>query len=154
MKENNKAQTLEKPEEKGLNVGVKSFITAIIVIFALMVGTYILTLVVPGGYYSRAIYADGSAIIDTAGGFAYVKGGIPFWKWLLSPLLVLGASGNVTLIAVIAFLLIIGGVFNSLDKSGLMKYMLDKITNRFGAVRYKLMAVIIFFFMALGSMIG
>jgi len=144
----------EQNSQKGLNVSVKSFITAIIVILVLMIGTYILTLVVPGGYYSRAIYADGSAIIDTAGGFAYIEGGIPFWKWLLSPVLVLGASGNVTLIAVIAFLLVIGGVFNSLDKSGLMKYMLDKITDKFGAVRYKLMSVIVLFFMALGSMIG
>jgi len=32
--------------------------------------------------------------------------------------------------------------------------MLDKITTRFGGVRYRLMAVIILFFMALGAMIG
>ena len=158
---NENTENISKPDlnkdqkpEKGLNVSVKSFITAIIVIFVLMIGTYILTLVVPGGYYSRAIYADGSAIIDTAGGFAYVQGGIPFWKWLLSPILVLTATGNATLIAVIAFLLIIGGIFNSLDKSGLMKYMLDKLTHKFGAVRYRLMSVIILFFMAMGSMIG
>lgn len=66
----------------------------------------------------------------------------------------LGASGNGTLIAVIAFLLVIGGVFNSLDRCGLMKYMLDRIANRFHAVRYRLMAVTILFFMALGAMIG
>jgi len=67
---------------------------------------------------------------------------------------VLGAPGSGTLIAVIVFLLVIGGVFNALDRCGLMKYMLDRIANRFGAVRYRLMAVIILFFMAMGSMIG
>ena len=116
-------------EKKGLNISAKSFITAIVVIFILMVLTYSLTFVVPGG-------------------------GIPFWKWALSPILVLGAKDNMSLIAVIIFLLVIGGVFNCLDKCGLMKYMLDKITYRFGKERYKLLALVTFFFMAMGSFIG
>ena len=119
----------KKSEHTGINISVKSFITAIVVIFVLMVLTYGLTFVVPGG-------------------------GIPFWKWALSPILVLGAEGNVSLIAVIIFLLVIGGVFNCLDKCGLMQYMLDAITDRFGKERYKLMAFITLFFMAMGSMIG
>lgn len=116
-------------EKKGLNISAKSFLTAIFVIFVLMILTYGLTFLVPGG-------------------------GIPFWKWALSPALVLGSEGNVSLIAVIAFLLVIGGVFNCLDKCGLMKYMLDKITYRFGKERYKLLAFVTLFFMAMGSFIG
>ena len=58
------------------------------------------------------------------------------------------------MIAVIVFLLVIGGVFNSLEKCNLMKYMLDRITSRFGQKRYQLLAVITLFFMALGSFIG
>ena len=141
-------------KNKGLNVNVKSFIAAIVVIFILMVVAYLLTILVPGGSYSRIPDANGNLQIDPSGTFTSVAGGIPFWKWILSPILVLGASGNATLIAVIAFLLVIGGIFNSLDKSGLMKYMLDKITWRFRPVRYRLMAVVTLFFMALGAMIG
>ena len=116
-------------EKKGLNVGVKSFLTAIIVIFIMMVGTYGLTFVVPGAY-------------------------MPFWQWALSPILVLGSEGNGSLIAIIIFLLVIGGVFNCLDKSGLMIYMLENITERFGKDRYKLLAYVALFFMAMGSFIG
>lgn len=116
-------------EKKGLNISAKSFISAILVIFILMILTYALTFAVPNA-------------------------GIPFWKWALSPVLVLTADGNVSLIAVIAFLLVIGGVFNCLEKCGLMKYMLDKITFRYGKERYKLMALIVLFFMAMGSFIG
>ena len=116
-------------EKKGLNISAKSFISAIFVIFLLMILTYSLTFIVPDA-------------------------GIPFWKWALSPVLVLGAEGNVSLIAVIAFLLVIGGVFNCLEKCGLMKYMLDKITFHYGKERYKLMALISLFFMAMGSFIG
>lgn len=143
-----------RTKEKGLDISVRSFITAISVIFVLMCGAYILTLLIPGGAYQRVPDENGNLLIDTAAGFSYTEGGIPFWKWILSPILVLGASGSGTLIAVILFLLVIGGIFNSLEACGLMKYMLGKIASRFGGVRYRLMAVIIFFFMALGAMIG
>lgn len=140
--------------KKGLNVSVRSFIIAIVVIFVLMVATYLLTLFIPGGSYQRYVDEQGNTVIDTQGEFTTVEGGIPFWKWLLSPFLVLGASGNSALIAVIAFLLVIGGVFNSLDKCGLIKYMLEKMVHHFGGVRYRFMAVVTLFFMALGSLVG
>ena len=127
--------------------------TAIVVIFALMVVSYILTMVVPGGRYVRYPDDNGNMVIS-ATGFYNVQGGISFWKWLLSPVLCLTAAGSGTLIAVIAFLLVIGGVFNSLDRCGLMQYMLHKTAHKFGAVRYRLMAVITLLFMAIGAMIG
>ena len=145
---------MEQQKKNSLNISVKSFLTAIIVIFGLMVVTYVLTLVVPAGQYQRVEDENGNLLIDTEGGFSYVKGGIPFWKWLLSPILVLGATGSGALIAVIAFLLVIGGVFNSLNHCGLMEYMLAKLTHRFGAARYRLMAVVVLFFMSLGSLVG
>ena len=141
-------------ENKNLNISVRSFIAALAVIFALMAASYILTLLIPGGMYARVPDANGNLIIDTESGFSYVEGGLPFWKWLLSPVLVLGAVGSGTLIAVIVFLLVIGGVFTALDRCGLMKYMLDRIAHRFGAVRYRLMAAVMMFFMAMGAMIG
>ena len=118
-----------RDEKKGLNIGVKSFVTAIVVIFILMLATYGLTFIVPGAY-------------------------MPFWKWALSPFLVLGSEGNGSLIAVLIFLLVIGGVFNCLEKSGLMIYMLENITERFGKERYKLLAYVTLFFMGMGSFIG
>ena len=145
---------ITQTKKKGLNINIKSFITATVIIFLLMVMTYILTFLIPGGEYARTTDANGNPIIDTAGGFTNVEGGIPFWKWILSPILILGAEGSSSLIAVIVFLLVIGGVFNSLEKCGLMKYMLDKITYRYGSSRYQLMALITLFFMAMGSFIG
>ncbi len=116
-------------ENTGFSISVKSFVTAIVVIFLLMAATYGLTFIIPGG-------------------------GISFWKWALSPILVLTVEGNISLIAIIVFLLVIGGVFNCLDKCGLMKYMLDTITYKFGKDRYKLLAFVTLFFMAMGAFIG
>ena len=57
---------MDEKQNKGLNIGVRSFLISIGIIFLLMIATYILTLIIPGR-------------------------GISFIKWLLSPILVLGA---------------------------------------------------------------
>ena len=121
---------MEKKREKPkMEASVKSFITAILVIFAMMVLTYALTFMIPGGY-------------------------IPFWKWILSPILVLFTEDSGSMIAIIALLVVLGGVFNSLDKFGILRLLLDKITAKFGEKRRVLLAVIPLFFMALGSAAG
>ena len=116
-------------EKTALGASVKSFITAIIVIFIMMVLTYAMTFIIPGG-------------------------GIPFWKWALSPILVLFGEDNGSLIAIIALLVVLGGVFNCLDKFGILRFLLDKITEKFGKNRRVLLTVIPLFFMVLGSAIG
>ena len=145
---------MAETEKKGLNISAKSFITAIIVILILMICTYALSFIIPGGEYARTLDDSGRTIIDTSAGFKYVEGGMPFWKWLLSPFLVLGSDDGMTLIAVIIFLLVISGVFNALGICGLMEYMLKALVHRFGRSRYKLMAVVMLFFMLMGSFIG
>lgn len=116
-------------EKQKMEASVKSFITAILVIFVMMILTYVLTFIIPGGY-------------------------IPFWKWILSPILVLFGEDNGSLIAIIALLVVLGGVFNSLDKFGVLRLLLDKVTAKFGKSRRVLLAVIPLFFMTLGSVAG
>ena len=116
-------------EKQKMEASVKSFITAIVVIFVMMILTYALTFMIPGGY-------------------------IPFWKWILSPILVLFAEDAGSLIAIIALLVVLGGVFNSLDKFGILRLLLDKVTMKFGKSRRVLLAVIPLFFMGLGSAAG
>lgn len=121
---------MEKNKEKPkMEAGVQSFITAIVVMFAMMVLTYALTIIIPGGY-------------------------IPFWKWILSPVLVLFAKDSGSMIAIIALLVVLGGVFNTLDKFGVLRLLLDKVTAKFGKSRRVLLAVIPLFFMVIGSAAG
>lgn len=143
---------MESKSKSGLDISTKSFVTAILMLTALMVLTYILTFVIPGGSYERQVINGQEVVLaDT---FAYTSGGIPFWKWLLSPVLVLTADGNVTIIAIIIFLLVIGGTFFCLDKSGLLTYMLQKIAHRFKDQKYRLLALTALFFMSLGAFVG
>lgn len=149
-----KTNKTNEAENAGLNISVKSFLATILIIALLMVGTYALTFIIPGGSYTRILDVNGNSIIDVSGEFVNVEGGIPFWKWILSPFLVIGTDGGGLLIAIIAFLLVIGGVFTGLEESGMMKYMLDKIVNRFGKMKYRLLCMLTFFFMAMGALIG
>lgn len=119
----------EKKKKTAFDASVGSFVAATIMIFVMMVLTYVLTFIVPGG-------------------------GIPFWKWALSPILVLFGEDRTSLIAIIALLVILGGTFNCLDKFGVLKFLLDKITEKFGKNRKMLLVVIPLFFMILGSVAG
>ena len=49
-------------QKKGLGISAKSFVTALIVIFALMVITYVLTFIIPGGQYERVLDENGNEI--------------------------------------------------------------------------------------------
>ncbi len=144
---------MAKTQRKGLDISAKSFIGAIVIIFALMCLTYVATFLIPGGEYLRVTDANGMETIVTDS-FKYVEGGVPFFKWVLSPFLVLGADGGGAIIAVIVFLLVIGGIFTALDKCGLMEYMLKKIVHKFGQQRYTLMSLVMLFFMSMGAFIG
>ena len=114
--------------------------------------TYALTLILPAGEYERVVM-DGteSIVADT---YHTVSGGIPFWQWLLSPFLALGSSGAGTVIAIIAFLLVIGGAFNALDECGVLSYMFNRVYRMFAHQKYKLLPLVSLFFMCLGAFVG
>ena len=116
-------------DKKESFISVRAFLSALIVIAILMLATYILTLFIPCE-------------------------GIPFIRWIASPFLVLSGSDSVTIIGLIIFLLIVGGVFNSLNECGMMQYMIDILAEKYGSSKYKLLAILSLFFMTMGSVVG
>ena len=143
---------MEKQQKRVFNVGTRSFIAALIILFLLMALTYALTLILPAGEYQRVI-TDGKESI-TPGTYQSVSGGLPFWKWLLSPFLALGASGSGTVIAIIAFLFVIGGAFNAMDECGVLSYMFNRVYRMFETRKYRLLLLVSLFFMGLGAFVG
>lgn len=148
MEKNNGKQN----QVSGVSISVRSFVTAMVMLFGLMVLTYLLTFLIPGGEYKRILAGGQEQVLPDT--FSYVEGHIPFWKWLLSPILVLGAEGGSTMIAIIVFLLVIGGIFHCMDKSGLMYYMLLVISHKYEKKKYQMLMVIVLFFMCMGSFVG
>jgi len=66
---------MQQENGKGLSISVRSFVTAIGIIFLLMTLAYGLTFLIPGGAYARVADAGGNLIIDTAAAFTYTDGG-------------------------------------------------------------------------------
>ncbi|NLI53532.1 MAG: YfcC family protein [Clostridiales bacterium] len=143
---------MENQSKKVFNIGTRSFIAALIILFILMMLTYALTFLLPAGEYQRTV-TDGTESI-VAGTYQQVQGGLPFWKWLLSPFLALGSSGSGTVIAILAFLLVIGGAFNALDECGVLSYMFNRVYRMFETQRYRLLPLVALFFMSLGAFVG
>ena len=143
---------MESRSKRVFNVGTRSFIAALIILFVLMVLVYALTFLLPAGEYQR-VMADGKESI-VAGTYRSVEGGLSFWKWLLSPFLALGTTGSGTVIAIIAFLLVIGGAFNAMDECGVLSYMFNRVYRMFEQQKYKLLPLVALFFMCLGAFVG
>ena len=143
---------MEKQTKRVFNVGTRSFITALIILFLLMMLTYALTLFLPAGEYQR-VMTDGKETI-VPGTYQNVAGGLPFWRWLLSPFLALGSAGSGTVIAIIAFLLVIGGAFHALDEAGVLSYMFNRVYRAFETRKYRLLLLVSLFFMGLGAFVG
>jgi len=125
-----------------VSISVKAFVTAVIILLALMIGSYTLTFLLPKGEYVEGVYEE------------IAEGGITFWQFLASPILALTAEGGANVILIIALILVIGGVFYALDKSNILQYALSLVVDKFKDKKYTLLAVMVFFFMFLGSTIG
>ena len=67
---------MESSDKKVFNIGTRSFVTALIVLLALMVFTYALTFLLPAGQYDRIVTDGTESIVN--GSYHAVEGGLPF----------------------------------------------------------------------------
>jgi uncharacterized ion transporter superfamily protein YfcC len=133
-------------------LGLRSYLTAFIILAVLMVAGYVLTLVLPAGVYDRSVIDGVEEVVP--GSYHAVDGGLSFWQWLLSPILILGGPNNLTLIMLIVFLLALGGSFYALEQCGVLTYLITRIAHRFESNSRALLFLLPLVFMLMGSMIG
>jgi uncharacterized ion transporter superfamily protein YfcC len=139
--------------KSGAQISTKAFLQAVAIIFILMMGAGVLTRVVPAGQYRR-VDVNGRQVIDAASFTLTTRPNYPIWRWFTAPFEVLGAEGNITVIAIILFILLVGVAFAVMDKSGILKSVISRIIKAFGGRKYAMLLVITFFFMALGAFFG
>ena len=139
--------------KSGIQISKKAFIQAVVIIFVLMMAAGILTRVVPAGEYAR-VEVDGRQVIDATSYTLTERPDYPIWRWFTAPFEIFAASGSATVIGLIAFIVLVGIAFAVMDKSGILKYVVHSIVKKFGAKKYVLLLVLVFFFMALGGFFG
>lgn len=134
------------------NVQIRSFLTAFVILAVFMVAAYVLCAVLPGGLYARQIVDGKESII--ADSYTQVQGGLPLWKFLLSPFLVLGDAGGSILLLIVIFLFVVAGSFVSLENAGVLNHMLVWVAAKFRHNRWLLLALVTLLMMSMGAFIG
>ncbi len=79
---------------------------------------------------------------------------MPIWKIPASIVLVFGSENITTGIAIILFIVLIGGTFFILDERGILKYIMASVIRKFEKRKYILICVMIFVCMLLSSTAG
>ncbi len=137
-----------------IKIDKKTIIGITVLLFAVMIFAGVLTQTVPTGVYDIA--ADGSIINGTYHEIPREEVGYSFWRVFVSPIeTFLYATGDaLTGVAIIMIIIIIGGTFLILDKSGVLKYIMSTIVTKFSAKKYILLSIIILACMLLSSFAG
>lgn len=133
-----------------LHIGKKTFLNVVYILLALMLGAGILTLFIPAGLYERT--SDGTVINGT---FAYLSDvNYPIWRWFTAPFEVFSTSDGISVIVIGLFLLILGGTFTLMDKTGGIQVLIKRLIHRFKDQKYTLLRLVILLFMLFGAFFG
>ena len=115
MEDNKSLQNPNKNTENSTSasIGLKSFLTVIIILVSLLVLSGILSYVIPQGKF--LLDENGIILTDT-----FIPGevkGIAVWRVITAPVRVFASEDALTIIMISVFLLIMSGVFNLLEKT-------------------------------------
>ena len=135
-------QVLKSTSQK--NPAVKTFLSAAIILIVMLFLTGLLTYVIPNGDFNTEtkIFTERE------------EQGIPILTWIGAPILVLFSESGSLVIAIILFLLIIGGAIHLLKETGLIEGIILAIVKKFKDNELALICMLTFVFMALGAFIG
>jgi len=126
------------------SVSAKVFLSATLVLILMLVVTGLLTYIIPSGTFDHLTmrYVDhgvrGIALID----------------WVGAPILVLAGDTGPQIIAIVLFILIIGGAIRLLQDTGLIEGAILAIVRRFFSNEFVLLSILVLVFMALGAFGG
>ncbi len=145
-------QEEKKSESSGIQLNKKTLFGITALLLAIMIFAGVLTRVVPHGAYDKD--ANGAIIAGSYHEVSEDEVNYPFWRVFIAPFEVFTTSDSAIGIGIIAFIILVGGTFFILEKSGVLKYILQQTVNRFSDKKYLLMALIILICMCLSSVMG
>ena len=157
-----------------VKIGLKSFITVIAILVVVLIAVGVLTYVIPAGKYT--IYTTDQSKIGqpffeyttdeslnkqiVIGSYRELIEGentsrIPFYRWLISPIeALLFGSNSANMIMIIALLLVLGGTFKVLEKSGGLVSLVRVIMMKLKSKRFMAIWAITAVIMILSAVFG
>lgn len=140
-------------EEASIKIGKRTFIIAFVILLLLMITVGILTRVIPTGSYDRQI-TDGKEVLVQNSFQLTDTARLPIYRWFTAPVEVLFSSDGAVILVIIFFILAVSIAFSLLEKSDIMSLFISRVVKKFSNMKYLLMAIIVFFFMLLGAVLG
>jgi uncharacterized ion transporter superfamily protein YfcC len=136
-----------------LHISKKAFLNVLYILLALVLFSGLLTLFISPGSYERIV--DPITNDVSIGDFNYLSDvNYPFYRWFLSPIEVLFGSDALNIIVISLFLVILGGTFAVMDKTGGIHVLIKRLIIRFQANKYLLLRLITLIFMFFGAFFG
>ena len=140
-------------EQASIKIGKRTFFIAFSILLLLIITVGILTRVIPTGSYDR-IVTDGKEVLVQNSYHLTQAAKLPIYRWFTAPFEVLASSDSAMIIVIIFFLLAVSIAFSLLERSDIMSLFISKVVKKFSGMKYLLLAIIVFFFMLLGAVIG
>ena len=137
----------EKPSS---NIGLRSFITVIIILCSLLAISGALSYIIPQGSFE--VDEAGVIIADS-----FTKGGvegIEVWRVITAPVRVFASEDALTIILISVFLLVMSGVFNLLEKTNGTKVVIGRLMRRLADKGAPVVCLCVLVFMLFGSFFG
>ncbi len=146
---------MQKKENKAfIKIDKKTLIGVTVLLLGIMIFAGILTQIVPPGAYDTA--EDGTIINGTYHEMTKQEVGYSFWRIFISPIetFIYATSDAMTGVIIILVITLIGGTFLILDRSGVLKYMMSVVVEKFENKKYILLSMMILACMLLSSFAG
>lgn len=132
------------------NIGLRSFITVVLILTAALIACGALSYVIPQGSFERN---DADEIIVGTFEQGEVVGIAP-WRVLTAPFRVFASEDALTVIMISVFLLVMSGVFNLLEKTGGIKVFISRIMRKLHDKGGPVVCLTVLIFMLFGSFFG
>lgn len=136
----------------GIKLNKKTLIGVTALLFAIMIFAGALTKIIPAGEFDTT--ADGSVIPGTYHQLSAEEVNYPLWRSLIAPFEVFTTPDSLAGVGIIAFIILIGGTFLILDKTGILKYIMTTMVEKFSKQKYILLPVMALICMLMGSVCG
>lgn len=136
-----------------MEIGKKTFLSAVIILFVLLMAAGILTRVLPMGQYEYELVDGLETMVPDS--FHFIdEEPLKVSAWLLAPISVLFTEEGIVVISIILFLMIIGGAIHVLNEVKVLETLIQKVVNTFKHNKKLLIRIITFIFMSLGAFVG
>jgi uncharacterized ion transporter superfamily protein YfcC len=137
----------------GAQIQTRAFVQSFLILLLFMLIAGMLTRILPAGSYTRTLEA-GIEVVDPNSYQQISWPDYPVWRWFTAPVEVLVSEDAVVVITIILFILMVGGAFAVLDRSGILLAGIAGLVKRLGGRKYLLLLVVSLAFMALGAFFG